>query len=159
MASKYGSMISNAAGALLMSSAPASAAGRRLLLQSSGDQLSATGAVVPNPYTVAALTDYQRELAKVTGIAQNVVAQAIPGVLPAQVSVQVSGHTITGVILITGGPFSAWTPTVQSNFLLTLSEFVTPALDQASTTLDLVVFTPSFCACLCCGRSLSGFQN
>ena len=79
----------------------AAAAGhRRALLDvqgGAGPQLSSSGAVLPNPAApVPPLTGYQAELAHVTNITQTAVAAVIPGLLPSQVVVTITGAPIQG---------------------------------------------------------------
>lgn len=144
MASCFGSMQSSAAGLMQLTAgsatAGAAAGRRRHLLQSSAPALVCTGsncvpAVSSQPTN---LTAYQQELASATIMAQNAVAGTLVDgnvtILPSQVSVSVTGHTLIGVMFLRGIPYSFWNAQLQNAFVQGLASDVIPTPDQVYVT-------------------------
>jgi hypothetical protein len=133
MASCFGNLAQNAAGLLQLSSNNMVPAGRRKLLQV-GPTLSINGSVLSTPTGAPVVTPYIAELAAVSNATQYIVASVIPGVLPSQVMVSITGHTISGTAYVSGFPFSAWTGAVQAAFVKGLADDVVPTPDQVYVT-------------------------
>ena len=126
----YGPLAQNAAGMMQLANpsinTATSAAGRRRLQQGLGATLSVNGSQMPPSMGPPVTSPYLTELANITAVAQQVVAASIPGVQPGQVMITIVGHTISGVIRVSGMPFAAWNSTVQSSFVIGLAQDVVP---------------------------------
>ena len=126
----YGPLAQNAAGMMQLANpsinAATSAAGRRRLQQGLGATLSTNGSQLAPSVGPTVTSPYLTELTNITAVAQRVVASTIPGILPGQVMISIVGHTISGVIRVTGMSFSSWNTTVQSAFVIGLSQDVVP---------------------------------
>ena len=136
MAACFGNMANNAAGMLQLSSPSMAAAGAvagRKLLQV-GPLLNSAGNVLSTPTAAAIMTPYLTELQTVSNATQYIVAAVLPGVLPSQVTVSITGHTISGTAYVSGFPFSAWTASVQAAFVKGLADDVVPTPDQVYVT-------------------------
>ena len=133
MAACFGNMANNAAGMLQLSSASMAPSGRRKL-QQVGPTLGVNGNVLSTPTAAAVMTPYLTELQTVSNATQYIVAAVLPGVLPSQVMVSITGHTISGTAYVSGFPYSAWTPTVQAAFVKGLADDVVPTPDQVYVT-------------------------
>ena len=133
MAACFGNLANNAAGMLQLSSANMPATGRRKL-QQVGPTLDLNGNVLSTPTAAAVMTPYLTELQTVSNATQYIVAAVLPGVLPSQVTVSITGHTISGTAYVSGFPFSAWTASVQAAFVKGLADDVVPTPDQVYVT-------------------------
>ena len=133
MAACFGNMATNAAGMMQLSSSGMVPAGRRKLMQL-GPSLTLNGSALDAPMAAPVMTNYLLELSKVTNATQYIVAAVLPGVLPSQVMVTITGHTISGTAYITGFPFSAWTPSAQAIFVSGIANDVAPSPDLVYVT-------------------------
>ena len=140
MAACFGNLANNAAGMLQLSTPTMAAAGRRRL-QQLGPLLDANGNQLPAPAGPAASTPYLTELATVSNATQYIVANVLPGILPSQVMVTITGHTISGVAYVSGMSYSAWTAGVQAAFVsgLAIDVIPTPDLVFVSNAADASV--------------------
>jgi len=134
MAACFGNLANNAAGMLQLSSAAMVPAGRRRQLLQVGPTLNGAGAVLANPTAAAVMTPYLTELQTVSNATQYIVASVLPGVLPSQVMVSITGHTVSGTAFIGGFPFSAWSAGAQAAFVSGLAIDVVPTPDLVFVT-------------------------
>ena len=142
MAACYGPLSATAAGLIQVQAASGSgtSAGRRRLMQGDGPVLDVNGNIMPISVGATPVNPYLTELAAYTNATQVVVAGVLPGILPNQVMVTITGHTISGTILISGNGvnFASWTSSVQSAFVNGLANDVVPTPDMVfvSNTYD-----------------------
>jgi hypothetical protein len=139
MAACFGNLANNAAGILQLSTpGMASASGRRRQLLQVGPTLDVNGAVLSTPTAAVVVTPYLQELQSVSNATQFIVASVLPGVLPSQVMVTITGHTISGIIYATGFSYAQWSATAQAAFVRGLADDVLPTPDQVyvSSVLD-----------------------
>jgi hypothetical protein len=101
-------------------------------MQGNGPQLDLNGSVLPPSSNPAPVNPYLLELASDTNATQYVVAKVLPSILPSQVMVTITGHTISGTLLIsgTGITFASWNSIMQSAFVNGLASDVVPTPDM-----------------------------
>ena len=139
----FGSMMNSANGMMQLTpgAGTSSPSGRRRsLLQSAGPVLSCTGsncdALVASD--VAATGGYVAELASATAAATVAIAATLldgtSSILPTQISVSITSHTISGTMFLYGVPASAWSTAVQNAFVVGLAGDVIPDASQVYVT-------------------------